>query len=473
MMVELVVDNGIDEDSADDSSKGEDLEYESSSEFIPSDDESDDESDGAPENHPPNRRHHRNHPRGNRRDVVRTPPHAQHPNGPSGALSCRDIWLYFLRKFRYYPANIPLRWENKDLIYNEYMEVFEYEVFKRTYPELSQLNIPRARREVIMMAYMDNRDSIGSSKRVENIRRKKSECLEREDIPPSPQPKCFLNLLPLEVQLQILRYCLISETPFLDFCFGYRFAASELAYTALKGQDDVTLGILCTNRHFRAQGLRILWQQNTFLYTRSDEFTLLNTDRLMNLSHTTFIRDLIIHQDCVWRPQMFYDRVMLDSILFAVLATEQLPALRSLQLDLVYTKVHPYCYERGKRVQDALLEAKYFLRDIRAGRLVRHLQKVSVKGFSDDDLGCLAVKLASFLVDPGEGRLGVGLVDVGGRYGSFTHWCGREYEMVYMSVDSVDEWLDWRRQQHGHLFKVFEWEDYFPVEMIEDACLES
>ena len=473
MMHEPAVDAGIDEDSASDSSEGVDLEYESSSEFIPSDDEPEDESDGDPENDPPNPRHHRHRPRGIRRDIVRTQAHAQHPNSPRGPFFGKDMWLYSLRRLRYYPSHIPLRWENRSLIYNEYREVFEYEVFRRTFPELSELNIPRARREVIMM--MDNRDGIGSSTSVKNIwsgfSGKKSKCLQRNDISSSPQPKCFLSLLPLEVQVQILRYCLKSETPFLDFCFGYRFAASELANTAQKGQDDVTLGILCTNRHFRAQGLRILWQQNTFLYTRSDEFTLLNTDRLMKFSHITFIRDLIIHQDCVWRPQMFYDRVMLDSILFAVSATEQLPALRSLQLDLVHTAVHPYCYERGKRVQDILLEAKYFLCDIRAGRLVRHLQKVSVKGFSDDDLGCLAVKLASFLVDPGEGRLGVGLVDV--RYGFFTHWCGRDYEMVYMSMENVDEWLDWRRQQHGHLPKVFEWEDYFPVEMIEDACLES
>lgn len=449
MMPEPVVDTGIDADNAVVSSQGEDSEYDSSSDFIPSDDESEEDSGS---------------------DALSDSSAGSDPGSP-------------FPSHRYYPPHYSLCWENRSFIWWEFLEAFEYDVFEKTYPELSQLHIPRARREVIMMAYMKNRDSGVSSESIRGIcsrsLEKGSECLQRNDISPSPPPKCFLNLLPLEVQLQILRYCLTSEAPFLDFCFGYRFAASELACTAFKGQDEVTLGILCTNRHFRALGLRTLWQQNTFLYTRSDEFTLLNTDRLMKLPQITYLRHLMIHQDCLSRPQMFYDRVMLNSILFAVSATEQLPALQSLHLDLVLTETRPYCHERRKRVRDTLLEARYFLRDIRAGRMIRYLREVSMTGVSDDDLGCLAVKLASFLVDPGEGRLGVGLVDVGDEFGfrssgnRFTVIRDGHHEMVYMNVENVDGWLDWRRQQHHrHLLKVIDWEDYFPVEMIRDACPE-
>ena len=471
-MSEPVIDTGTDADSAL-SSEAEDSAYDSSSDFIPSDDESDEDSN-------PGHRSHR--PRGNPRDAVRIQTRAQRSNARSDSSSESVSASPLPGRYRYYPTHYELCWENRGHISDEDREGFEYAVFEKTYPELSQFHIPRARREAIMMAYTDNRDSRVSSESMKSICSRSpendSECIQRSDISPSPQPKCFFNLLPLEVQLQILQYCLTSEAPFLDFCFGYRFATSELACTVPKGQDNVTLGILSTNRHFRALGLRVLWQQNTFLYTRSDEFTLLNTDRLMQLPQITYLRHLVIHQDCLWPPQMFYDRVMLNSILFTVSAAEKFPALRSLHLDLVRTYTKPYCHERLKWLRDTLFEARYFLRDIRAGRMIRHLQEVSMVGISDDDLGCLAVKLASFLVDPGEGRLGVGLVDVGDYHGSrsvgnrFTVIHDGYHEMVYMNVESVDWWLDWRRQQHGHLRKVIDWEDYFPVEVIRDASPE-
>ena len=456
--------NRIDKDSALDSSEEEDLEYDSSSDFIPSDDEPDEDAG----NHPPNPRYRRHSPRGNRKGVEQTQADAQR----SVSRSVSPPPYRFEWRDAYNPENYSLCWENRRFIFEEYREFFEYEVFKNTYPELSQLHIPRARCEVIMAAHVKSKDSKASSKTIRSIcsgsPKNESESLQRTDFSSSPQPKCFLNLLPLEVQLQILGYCLISEAPFLDFCFGYRFAASELARTARKGQDDVTLGILSTNRHFRTQGLRILWQQNTFLYTRSDEFTLLNTDRLMTLPQITLMRHLKIHQDCVWGPSLHHDIVMLNSILFAVSAAEQFPALQSLHLNLAHTDTRPYVHERRKRIEDILLEARYLLRDIRAGRLIRQLQKVTITGITDDDLGCLAVKLASFLVEPGEGRLevGVGMVPIRRSWYIYDLAAihGINHEMVYMSMEDVNNWVDWRRQQHRHLRKLFEWEDYFPVE---------
>ncbi|KAL8793170.1 MAG: hypothetical protein Q9195_004200 [Heterodermia aff. obscurata] len=437
---------GIDEDDAVVSSEGEDLEYDSSSDFIPSDDESGETS----RTHSSSPGQHLHRPRSDRRDAGGIEAHILWPDAHSSSLPGNVIkphWKYHY----YYPEHYSLCWENRNHILLEYREIFEFQVFRNSYPELLQLNIPRARREVIMKAHMDNQGSRLSPRNNRSIcsgsRENPSECL-------------------------ILRYCLISEAPFLDFCFGYRFADSELASTAPKGQDDVTLGILYTNRYFRAQGLRILWQENTFLYTRSDEYTLLNTDQLMKLSQISSMRHLVIHQDCVWRPQMHYDRVLLNSILFAVSATEHFPALRSLRVDTVSTDTWSYCHERRKRVRDVLSEAQYFLRDMRAGRSVRQLRNVSITGVSDDDVGCLAVKIASFLVDPGEGSLGVRLVDVlsfSNYSGRATFISGRHHEMVYLNLEKVDGWLDRRRQQHGPHQKVFEWEDYLPAEMTGEA----
>ena len=483
-MSELNLDTESDAVNAAVSSDEEDLEHDSSSDFVPSDEESDEESGEDTGSNPPNPGHQPRRHRVNLRDVVRRPACVRRSTAHSDSSSGSNPDFHSSGRPRYRPPHFSLCWENRHFIWRDYREIFEYEAFENIYPELSRRHIPRARCEAIMIAHMNNRDSRASSEKIRSICTRsyetEFECIPRNDFPPSAQPKCFLSLVPLEVQLQVLRYCLTSEKPFLDFCFGYRFAASAVASITLKGQDDVTLGILYTNRHFRAQGLRILWQENTFLYTRSDEFTLVNTDRLMTLPHVTYIRHLIIHQDCIWPPQMFYDRVMLNSILFAVSATEQLPALQSLHLDLVPTYTKPYCHERAKRVQDMLFEVQYLLRDIRAGRLIRHLQKVSVTGVSDDGIGCLGVKLASFLVDPGGGRLGGVLADVGDALYSipspgyrFTVIRDGVHEMVYMSVENVDGWLEWRRQQHGRPLKVFEWEDYFPVHRTREASLES
>lgn len=458
----------------------EDLELSSFSEFAPSTDESKDGSDDEP----PLLRGHRR-----RRQPRRTNAHRQtcppsqtralwptpgdatdaentaqpqapepaihnHANGRRGGCRCHEVRV------------IMEKWGNRRWVRDEQREEFEKKIFGKEYPELSELNIPAARCDVIMAAGEARAKMKESLESAKAIRDGSSDTDmdggQREESAPSLPTTFSLTRLPLEVQYLILKYCLTTEAPLVDFCLGHQFPPSEFATNERPGQNDISLAMLATNRLFRTQGLQILWQHNRFLYTRSDEYTLLNTDLLMNQPQVNLLRHLTIHQDSVWQPHAFYNRVMLDSILFAVSTTEQFPALQTLDLELATTTVRPYCHERGKWLRATLLEAKYFLRDIRGGRSLRRLKRLSVTGVSDDDVGCLAVKLASFLVAP-EGRLGVKLADV--RSWGDSGWLivQGDTDTVWMTLEDVNVWVKWQREQHSNQVKLFEWEDFFSV----------
>ena len=460
---------------------GEDPEHSSSSEFVPSASESNDSSDDEPPRRRRLRRtnpHRQTHASLQIRAVEPTPEddssdasksdkedtEQHHARDSSPHSNARDRFRHGCRCGEV--RVIPEEWGSRSLVNGDFREVFERKIFGKEHPRLAQLNIPRARCEVIMAA------GEGRAKKEESLESSKVKpmesldtaltSLQREDS--APTAFRFTDL-PLEVQLMILKYCLTTEAPLVDFCLGYLFPPSEYATRERSGQHDSSLAMLATNRLFREQGLQILWQHNRFLYTRSDEFTLLNTDILMKSSQIAFLRHLTIHQDSIWQPRAFYHRVMLDSILFAVSATEHFPALQTLELDLETTTVIPYCHERGKWLRATLLEVKYFLRDLEGGRSLRRLKRVSVTGVSDDDFGCLAVKLASFLVAP-DGRLGVKLADLRKeRRWSDSLWLfvQGDSDTMWMTLDDVDVWVKWQRETHGNTPKLLEWEKYFPV----------
>ena len=356
-------------------------------------------------------------------------------------------------------------WEDLSRIRPDEREAFEDASFGKQYPTLSQIKIPAARRHAIMAAQETSRRGKAM------LQRNSTSCKEADEQGSNQSARSTiysparpsLTLLPLEIQGTILKYCLTTETPFIDFCFGHRFAASEISADGPHGQDCVSLALLATNRHFRAVGLGLIWQHNNFLYTRSDEFTLLNTDTLMSLPQITFLRHLTLHQDSIWPYQIFYDRVMLETVLFAVSVTELFPVLEILDIELKITTVYPYCYERIKRLRATLLEVHYFLRDIHKGRSLRALQHLSITGVTDDDLGSLAVKLASYLVDT-KGRLGVTLADIGEwhRSASPLSIIPGDSDMIWIKAQDVNTWVDQRRKLHHDQRRIFEWEDFFP-----------
>ena len=440
------------------SSKEEEPGDDSSSDFILSSTESGDELDDGSQS-----------PRGRTYELPKSRARSRTPSWPSFEDCTRldtERGKWKDKEKRHYRKIVrQANWKDLSRIRRDEREAFENASFGKQYPTLSQLRIPAARRRVIMAAQETRR------REKETLLRKSTSCKEA-DVQESNQSarstmsspaRPSLTLLPLEIQETILRYCLTTETPFIDFCFGHRFAASEISADGSHGQDCVSLALLATNRHFRAVGLGLMWQNNNFLYTRSDEFTLLNTDTLMSLPQITFIRHLTLHQDSIWPYQIFYDRVMLETVLFAVSVTELFPVLEILDIDLKITTVYPYCYERIKWLRATLMEVHYFLRDIHKGRSLRALQQLSITGVTDDDLGCLAVKMASYLVDT-KGRLGVTLADI-------EEWSPSpsalkivpgDSDMVWLKAQDVNTWVDQRRELHHDQRRILEWEAFFP-----------
>ena len=403
-------DTDLEEDAAIVSREGEDLEHDLSSDFNPQTTESSEE----PEDELQTRRPRR-HPHGGvvRRasapDVTREQ-FFQQTRARQEMLDERRR-LRIERQRRYYEVVRRGRWQDREKILEEDREEFEYAWFGKAYPILAQLEIPAARRRAIMAVNLKGKGKKKSSKKGKEIGGTSSkheiDVSQQNNPTLHPSGRTFLTLLPLEIQLQILRYCLTTEKSLIDFCFGYHFATSELSTDRNRGHNPLSPGILATNRHFRTLGLGLFWQENNFIYTRSDEYTLLDTNILMKLPQITQIRNLTIHQDSIWPQQMFYDRVTVDTTLFAISVTEQLPALQSLHINFVSTDILPYWHERGKRLCNSLLEAQHFLRDLHGGRSLRGLQQVSLSGVSDDDMGSLVIKLASSLIS-NSGFLGLG-----------------------------------------------------------------
>ena len=75
-----------------------------------------------------------------------------------------------------------------------------------------------------------------------------------------------LPRLPLEVQLCVLRECLISQHPLLNF----HLKDNEVYFTVKdepRGQDDISFGILSTCKLYYQEGRKILYANNDFVYT--------------------------------------------------------------------------------------------------------------------------------------------------------------------------------------------------------------
>ena len=72
----------------------------------------------------------------------------------------------------------------------------------------------------------------------------------------------------MELQLRVLRFYLVTDTSLVNFTFRPKDSktVNKRTQDEQRGQDMISLAILRTNRLYRAQGLRILWQENNFLY---------------------------------------------------------------------------------------------------------------------------------------------------------------------------------------------------------------
>ena len=71
--------------------------------------------------------------------------------------------------------------------------------------------------------------------------------------------------LPMEVQLEVLLQCLVSQRPIVDF--GRRYTTRGKRECRRHGQDETNFRMLATCRRYHEEGWRIFWSRNTFVYT--------------------------------------------------------------------------------------------------------------------------------------------------------------------------------------------------------------
>ena len=74
--------------------------------------------------------------------------------------------------------------------------------------------------------------------------------------------------VPVEIQLQILRLCLVADSPIVNVRMRrhYRLDNRLVARDRHLGQWDITPGILLISKHLYGEGLRMLYTCNTFQY---------------------------------------------------------------------------------------------------------------------------------------------------------------------------------------------------------------
>ena len=251
----------------------------------------------------------------------------------------------------------------------------------------------------------------------------------------NPASPLTLTTLPLEIQLRILSHCTIIKKPLnlglplaINGMGEAEFSIHEPYSTNLEtradGQGDIDrkasqerlkqeIGIIYTCRLYLHEGTRYLMRNNDFVYTRSDD----EWSRVRGVSHLRTLREyqpkpsLLIQIRHLTLQQIgFLKRYWeVETVLFLINSMEQLPALKVVGLD--------FLVQTGDPVPDplkfvVLKEARWYCQGfrqyIRDGPPMtgRSLDELTITGLTHDDMGYLAVRLASTLVRP-EGFMGL------------------------------------------------------------------
>ena len=246
-----------------------------------------------------------------------------------------------------------------------------------------------------------------------------------------------LPRLPLEIQMMVLRECLTSKTPLLDY--GAKPGGIQLTIVDEPGgQDDICFGILGTCKLYHEEGLKVLYAQNRFSYTESFETDERSLSRPLpaepkskHLSYSTqhfpYLKHLILRtMGGTTYPGSRRTIMRCQSLLAQCLH------LQTLQLDFVSlpresTKfettilIFMNCLLSYSRMSRFIAQRpREEPRELRAenGRL----RQLIITGLRADFCGLLAVIHASCLLADG-GKLGVGMGGVREYWSLFFPFC--------------------------------------------------
>ncbi|KAI1172145.1 hypothetical protein F4777DRAFT_20625 [Nemania sp. FL0916] len=98
-----------------------------------------------------------------------------------------------------------------------------------------------------------------------------------------------LPFLPVEIQLKILKYAMTGRHPIVDpLC---KSTPGRMLKREKNKQNDIAIHFLATCRAYRYEGTRLLWRNNTFVFTSPDclqQFANLDPRHRKNIRHVTF-----------------------------------------------------------------------------------------------------------------------------------------------------------------------------------------
>lgn len=248
-------------------------------------------------------------------------------------------------------------------------------------------------------------------------------------IPYSPEITKFigrqimsLQLLPLEIQLRILELCLTTDNPIINYPAGssYETLFETTAEGECHGQEDLRMAMLSTCLTYRTEGLKIVAQQNRFLFTRCESYPcLLHSEQILKHSIFRHIKHLEFR---LVTKSIRHSAEQLQSAVFVLEKVQwRFPMLQNLDLDFVHQAYtsgvgEPDWAQARTEMQEAVEEARVFQIDqTSASNVPRRLAKVTVTGLRNDNVGHLVVRLASMLLGP-DGTLGSGVARYVGNY---------------------------------------------------------
>ena len=284
--------------------------------------------------------------------------------------------------------------------------------------------------------------------------------------PTDKQARPSLLSLPFEIQLKILKDCLVTSHFIVNLkdripSNHYLAAGEEL------GQDHISLNVLFTCRLYFEQGWKIFWLQNAFLFSSRAAYHLrirrwpCGNPVLANLRR------------CTLRHAMLRDHAhVCDVVLLDLKAVQLMPCLEKLEVEMVLDGDLPR--NRGpvgklKSILGSRGIAERIFRAYRSGSPLKclaakaDLESVSVSGMTVDEIGMLVVRMLSTLLRDG-GSVGVSFP--GKRYlqdgdtQQILHTrTGLEYEWI--ALGDVDDWIEQMRKVEGMTpFRFVHWDKF-------------
>ena len=298
------------------------------------------------------------------------------------------------------------------------------------------------------------------------------DCQETSDpITPVSVAQVFpLPCLPLEIQLLVLRECLISNTPLLDY--GAKPGRVHLTMiNEPRGQDDICFGILSTCKLYHKEGLKFLYAYNHFSYTEIFETerqwwsqlpAIPEEPRSNHLSYPmqqfSNLKHLILRTMGMTKHLGSWITIMSCKDVLALC-----PCLQTLQLDIVsLPRDSPKFEKRELKLMNHLISNKN-LWSLRAQRRRQEprdlcavnggLRQLVITGLGADFCGLLAVKHALCLLADG-GKLAIGMGWKGRRFKGKVHEryvipeSSPELFLTWLDFQDIGRWIEANREEY-------------------------